>query len=194
MGFPSRAMGLLILALCGGCAHTEKPPAAIPNPTLPQHVRNNSASLLNDLLNEEKHLSKVLLVKRESDELQRLVERISAAAGRGAKQLEQLAKTNATLQLTVAGLPPGEAAARAAIAKTKQRALLQSSGTEFELNLLLTQIEALNYGAHLADVAALNDSTPANAAVFGNISRGLKGLYAEVVARLRRLPQATSPK
>jgi hypothetical protein len=123
-----------------------------------------------------------------------LVERISAAAGGGAKQLEQLAKTNATFQLTVAGLPPGEAAARAAIAKTKQRALLQSSGTEFELNLLLTQIEALNYGAHLADVAALNDSTPANAAVFGNISRGLKGLYAEVVARLRRLPQATSPK
>ena len=121
---------------------------------LRQHVRNNSASLLHDLLKDESNLSKLLLIKRESRELNDLVRNISGAAEQGARQLEQLAQRDRTLDLRAMALPSGEVAAREAEAKTKERELLKAKGEDFEFALLLSQAEALNYGVHLARVAA----------------------------------------
>ena len=57
-------------------------------------------------------------------------------------------------------LPPGEVATRNAIASAKKKELLTHSGDEFELALLLTQTEALNYAWHLALVAGENEPQP----------------------------------
>jgi hypothetical protein len=164
-----------------------EPATATVRPTsLPSHIRDNCASLLYDLLGDEKNLSKLLIIKRESDELHQLVTRISETSGRGAKQLEQLAQADRTLHLKAPGLPSGEAATREAIAETKKKLLLQSKGGEFEFQLLLTQAEALSYGAHLAKVAAQSEPRSESAQVFSNLQLELGKLYEQVCARLRR--------
>src|SRR5881394_1715868 len=51
-------------------------------------VRNNCASLLYDLLNDEKNLGKILIIKRDSNELHQLVKNISTIATQGVKKLD----------------------------------------------------------------------------------------------------------
>jgi hypothetical protein len=131
-------------------------------------------------------LSKILLIKLESRELDHVVKSISATAADGAKWLESLARNEPGLKLENLGLPPGEEATRKAIAKTKQRLLLHSHGAEFEFQILLTQMQALNYGAHLASVLAEHEPNPAQAREFSELSARLNKLQDQVLAMLRK--------
>jgi hypothetical protein len=184
-----------LLALCGlsGC-QSPQPTTATPERAEPVSsgkksfdavTRNNSLALLDELLNEEKNLSKILIIKSASPKLKRLVKDISAAAGTNADLLKLLMEKDPSLQLPGNGLPPGEKATRDAISKTKEHLLLHTKGVEFELQLLLTQSEALNYGVHLALVAADNESQPERARQFSSLSTQLKQLHEQVVAMLR---------
>jgi outer membrane murein-binding lipoprotein Lpp len=173
--------------LCG-CVHMEKVQPANGESPVPENLetRNNAASLLYDVLGDEKNVGKILVVKRNSEELGRLIKGIAEAAGDDEKQLEQLAKNDRNLNLRAIQLPQGEKAARDAVAKTKERELLFSSGTEFEFNLLLTQAEALSYGWHLAKIAAENSSSPDEVQKFAAMSRGMENLYGRVVLRMQQ--------
>lgn len=148
-------------------------------------VRNNAFALLADLLNDEKNLSKILLIKFESPEVDRLVTDISKTADEGAHLLKDFSKNDPALTQTKLDLPPGEAATRDAIAKTKRQQLLRAKGKEFEFELLLTQVQALNYGAHLAAVIAANEPQPERAQQFLNLSAQFKKLYDGVIALVR---------
>ena len=149
-------------------------------------TRNNALALLNDLLNDEKNVSKILIIKRDSEELKRLIKDISAAAGNGAKLLKSFAQKNPNIQLAATDLPPGEAATRKAISKTKEQELLHTKDVEFEFQLLLTQSEAMNYGAHLAQVAAENEPQPQRARALSTLSTKLKMLHDQVLTMLRK--------
>jgi hypothetical protein len=174
-----------------GCAPFQKPAPAQNAPAIPAEklqMRNNSASLLYDLLGDEKNVSKILIVKRNSAELGRLIKAISTTTGDGAKQLEQMAKADPTLNLHALELPPGEKATRDAISKTKEKELLFSSGENFEFTLLLTQADALSYGWHLAKIAAENSSRPEQVQEFDALSAAMQDLYKQVVALMRSPP------
>ncbi len=151
-------------------------------------MRNNSVSLLYDLLGDEKNVSKVLLIKGSREAMHSLIEAISATTGDGAKQLEQLAKADPTLNLHAIELPPGEKATRGAITKTEEKELLFSSGENFEFTLLLTQADALSYGWHLAKIAAENSADPAQIREFDSLNVALQNLYQQVVALMRSPP------
>ena len=152
-------------------------------------TRNNAASLLADLVGSDKDVSKILIIKHNSKELGELMKSISDTAGDDSKKLEAMAKSDPSLNLKAMQLPPGEAATRAAVSKTKEHELLSSSGETFELNLLLTQTEALNYGSHLAKVAAENSSSEAEQRDFNAMSTSLDQLYQKVVAAIRTMPR-----
>src|SRR6185436_16807430 len=66
----------------------ERPSLAAPR----REVRDNAYSLLYDLLSDEQHVSKLLIIKRDRRELNRLIKRISDAAGQGVESLEAFAK------------------------------------------------------------------------------------------------------
>ena len=149
-------------------------------------TRDNALALLEDLLNDEKHLSLILIIKHDSRELHRLVKEISEAAGNGAKLLKSMAKKDPRPEPVALDLPLGEQATRDAIAKTKKHLLLHSKDAEFEFQLLLTQAEALSYGIHLAQVAAENEPQPARAREFSNLSAQLNRLYEQVLVMLRK--------
>ena len=98
--------------------------------------------------------------------------------------LEEFAKHDPAIDLTDLQLPPGEAATRTAIAATRQKELLSQTGDKFELSLLLTQAEALSYAAHLAKVAAENESQPDRAHALAGLSKDMENLYHEVFVML----------
>jgi hypothetical protein len=183
---------LAAFTLCGCQSHPQA--AASPdsmavatpaNKNVDIRIRNNSLALLNELLNEEKQVSMILIIKRESPELNRLIKDIAETAAEGAKRLQSMAKNDSGLALEKPDLPPGEQATRKAVAKTKQHLLLHSKDAEFEFQLLLTQTEALNYGAHLASVAAENEPQSDRARELSDLSARLTQLYEQVIGRLR---------
>jgi len=190
-----KSLKLAVLAvLCGltACQAPQKPAPPAPSTTsvAPANkaalaVRNNAFALLTDLLNDEKNLSKILLIKFESPEVDRLVTDISKTADEGAHLLKTFSKNDPALMQIKLDLPPGEAATRDAIAKTKKHQLLHTKGKDFEFELLLTQVQALNYGAHLAAVIAANEPQAERAQQLSNLSVQLERLYSEVIALLR---------
>jgi hypothetical protein len=153
-------------------------------------VRNNAASLLYDLLGEEKNVSKLLVIKRDRDELHRVIKHVSSASDEAHKAVGRLAKEDASLNLRDTGLPPGEKATRESESKARASELLHASGDDLEFKLLLTQAEALAYATHLAKVAALNETNPKVVREFSAVRDQMQQLYDEVVGLLksRRTP------
>ena len=191
MNRPAIIFGILFVAgFLLSCAPIQKKiPPASPSLSIGQlQMRNNSVSLLYDLLGDEKNVGKVLIIKGSRESLHSLIKNISAATGDGAKRLEQLAKTDSSLNLHALELPAGEKATRDAIAKTKEKELLFSSGENFEFTLLLTQADALSYGWHLAKIASENSADPAQIREFDSLNVAMQDLYKQVVALMRSPP------
>lgn len=178
---------LLILAtlsiglLCGCQSPVPLPPGET---RAPLTTRNNGYSLLHQLLDEQKDVSLLRFIKHENPEVKTLIKKIATASGNGAKLLERLAQEDHAIVLDDVGLPPGEVLTREAIAATKKKELLGHSGPEFELALLLTQTEALNYAWHLAQVTAQSEPQPDRARSLTALSQEMENLYHEVFAML----------
>jgi hypothetical protein len=186
-GIPRLPCLLLATVLAGGCATvSDRPAPSARGPNAEKlAVRNNAASLLYDLLGDEKDVSKVLLIKLHTRQLSELIKAISATARDNRKLLEDMAKNDPQLNLQLMDLPAGEKAARESEGKSKEHDLLFTSGKEFEFNLLLTQTEALNYGWHLAKVAAENSARPEEVQQFTSLYQTLEDLYRQVFQNMR---------
>ena len=143
-------------------------------------IRNNCYSLLHQLLDEQKDVSMLRFIKSEHSDVKTLVKRIATTSEAGAKLLEKFAKDDPSIRLDDLRLPPGEVATRDAIASTKEQELLSQTGDKFELTLLLTQTEALNYASHLAKVAGENEPQPERAHALAGIGQDMQSLYHEV--------------
>ena len=180
-------LSFLALVLCG-CATQHRSTADLQSRVSRDQVtldtRNNAYSLLYELLSEEKDVSKILIIKREGKELNRFIKEVATTSGDAAAQLKRFREMDGSLELDATLLPPGEAATRDAIAKTKTKALLGSSGLAFERALLLTQIEALSYGSHLAKVSATHDANSARSEYLQSLSQTLNRYYLEAVELL----------
>lgn len=149
-----------------------------------QSTRNNCYSLLHQLLNDQKNVSVLRFIKREQVDVKNLVKKIAVNSATGAKLLEEFAKDDPSISLDDIRLPPGEAATRDAIASTKKKELLGQHGDEFELSLLLTQLQALSYASHLAKVAGENETQPDRARALAGVSEDMENLCHEVFVLL----------
>ena len=148
--------------------------------------RNNSASLLYEIVSDEKHLSKLLIIKRDRKELHELVKKISETSATTAEVLEKFAKEDTQFDLKQPNLPPAEIATRELQSKTLTKELLHSSGPEFEFQLLLTQAQALGYAQALATVTAANETDQKRREELTKISSNLTQLYEAVLQMLRK--------
>lgn len=147
--------------------------------------RNNAVSLLYDLMQDEKNLSKILIIKHGDAEFDQLIKAIAQTSHDTGARLEAMAGADPQVKLHALELPAGEKATRDSIAKTKEHELLFSSGTNFEFQLLLTQVDALSYGWHLAKIAAGNSAQPEEAQAFTEISTAMENLYDQDVKMLK---------
>jgi hypothetical protein len=173
---------LSVACVLTGC----ESPKAISPPGIgaAQSTRNNSYSLLHQLLDEQKDVSMLRFIKQEPHDVKDLIKKISANSAAGAKLLEEFARHDPSINLDDIRLPAGEAATREAIASTKKKELLSQTGDEFELTLLLTQTEALSYAWHLAKVAGENEFQPDHARAMAGLSEDMEKLYHEVFEML----------
>jgi hypothetical protein len=180
--FPLFTTILLAICLLTGC---KSPEAMSPSKSsAAQATRNNCYSLLHQLLDEQKNVSLLRFIRPEQPDVKKLVKKIAANSGTGAKLLEAFAKDDLTIRLDDLRLPPGEVATRDAIAATKEKELLGQTGDTFELTLLLTQTEALSYAWHLAEVTGKNEPQPERARALAGISQDMQNLYHEVFVLL----------
>jgi hypothetical protein len=180
--------GILAGAICGCSSLRSNSVATSSEKPTKLEVRNNAASLLSDLLNDEQNVDKVLKVKNASPDITGLIKLIAATAATHMRELGEMATNDSALDLQATDLPPGEVAARDATAKAQERALLLSSGTNFEFNLLYSQAQAQDYGGQLAAVAARYSEHPDEAHTFDTISKTMERLDAQVLAAMRALP------
>jgi hypothetical protein len=174
-----------VLAVCllNGCRTAVPKTVAAHAP--PVAVRNNSYSLLHQLLDEQKDVKWLGVIKWEDSEVKPLIKKIAATSKTDAEILEGFAKSDPSLSLDATDLPPAEVAARDEIAASKKDALLGRKGDAFELTLLLSQAEALNYAWHLAKVAAKNDADPNRVRALADIGNEMEQLYGQVFVLLR---------
>ena len=189
---PLIAVTMSIACLLTGCA-SPKAPVTVAS-TAPPMTRNNCYSLLHQLLDQQKKVALLRFVKREEDDVKKLIKKIAANSGVGAQLLEKFARDDPSINLDDVRIPPGEEAARAAIADSRKQELLAQTGAEFELTLLLSQAQALSYAWHLAKVASENEAQPERARALASVSADMENLYHEVFALLltRTKPLATN--
>jgi hypothetical protein len=177
--------GLLVsLTLIAGSCTLHQSSEEAPVKSRDDSADHHGYALLYALLGGEKDVSKLLIVKRERAELRDLVKAIADTAGRAHRQLEEFAKADRSLNLFKQGLPPAEATTRASIERAKGKELLTEGGKEFELQLLLSQNEALIYGMHLAETVAKAESNPTRIKYFQQLSSELNQLQRKVVGML----------
>lgn len=184
----SVAISLLFsLALLTGCQlfHSEPKPTSAPaSAGGTTNLDQGGYALLFDLLGDEKDVAKIRFIKHPRPGITKLLKEISRVSSEAHKQLELFGKADKSLNLTDPRLPGGETMARKAISKTKEKALLSSKGKELEIQLLLTQEEAMNYGAHLAKTLAPGDTHPQRQMFLQQLAEQLSQLEKQVVSVL----------
>jgi hypothetical protein len=123
-------------------------------------VRDEGYSLLYTLADKQSNVDKVLIIKHASEKVSVEIKQIAQVFSQAKKQLDEFAKQDGSLNFKMSHLPPMEEKTRAAIESTTTKDLLFSSGKAFELRLLLTQVQALDYASHLANqLAGQNGNT-----------------------------------
>jgi hypothetical protein len=189
-------LGAAVLLMNSACRHTSpSSPITTASPQQPkQQIRVNSLSLLHQLLEQQRNVDKLLLIKKESTETHRLIKAIASASATGARRLESFAAKDASLRLDQMALPVGEIAVRDAIASTKTKELLTPFNPHFERNLLLTQVEALSYAWHLAKIAAVNEPAPARAQYLTALSDEMKQLHQQTVSLMEARTELAQPR
>jgi hypothetical protein len=171
---------LVVTSLLAGCQTAPSRPRT-EDSGLKITLRNNSYALLYQLLGQEKDVSLLSLIKHEHSDLKDVLKKIAKDSATGEKLLKKFAKADPTLDLTEIRLPPGEVATRAAIAAHEQTELLHQKGDPFEMTLLLTQAEAVNYGEFLAQVAAENETDPTRRAALEALSEQMAAYHLRLV-------------
>jgi len=141
-------------------------------------------ALLYDLVKDEKNVSKLRFIKRERPELKSLLQEIARVNHEACSRIEAFAKTNAAVDIRNQGLPIVEVQVREAIGKFKENAILHSKDKDLEVQLLLSQNEALTYGSHLAGVIGAGETDATRKQFLQQLATTLSGLQQKVFALL----------
>jgi hypothetical protein len=149
-------------------------------------TNSHGYALLYDLVKDEKDVSKLRFIKHERTELKSLLQEIARVNHDACSRLEAFAKTNHEIDIKNQGLPAAEVQARGAIGKFKQSSILHSKDKDLEIQLLLSENEALTYGSHLAQVVSAAEADPSRKQFLQQLAATLSKLQGNVIDLLRK--------
>jgi len=154
--------------------------------------RRQGYALLYALVTDESKVDGILILKDASPGTKEAIKSIAARTKRAKEDLEALADADSTLKLDAADLPAVEEETRNTISSQTAKLLLTSSGDAFELNLLLTQYEALKYLSALAQALAEREPAGPRKVMLETLSTDARTLHEGVMILLerRRAPPA----
>jgi hypothetical protein len=141
-----RGCFFLAVVLLAGCG-----PKPAREPSASDTPLSDGYTLLAELLEKEKQVDLVLVVKNAPGSVAETIKEIAAFSGERFKVLKDLAE-GSEIALDRNPLPPIEVRARAAIEKTQTGELLGNRGREFTVLLLDGQVQGLDYMKHLCEV------------------------------------------
>lgn len=170
---------LLSLAACASVKQTD-----LAKPSSAKTALNEGYSLLAYLLKDESDLDKILWIKDANPATAGLIKKIAQTSRDTLTRLESLASEKPGLDLATRGLPSVEAQTRDAISKSTASTLLGSSGKSFELRILLTQVQAMNYATHLCQVLAVSEINPERRSFLKTSGKKFLNLREEAVQRI----------
>jgi hypothetical protein len=148
-------------------------------------VRNEGYSLLYQLMSQESDVGKILIIKHADPPVAGIIKEIASACDQARKDLELFHEKDRHLSFEMANLPEMEQKTRAAIQSTVTKQLLLSGGKTFEHRLLLTQTEAMNYAAHLAQVLHDQESDPLRKKFLDALAQRCTTFHDQVVDLLK---------
>lgn len=176
-------IALAVVWLSSGCALFESRPKEDATSVSAAELGAGYA-LLYDFVSREKQVSMLSYIKKETPQLEALLDRIADTSKATAKELEALAKASPALDLKATHLPRMERAARQSIEKETSNEIMHSKGVALELKMVSSQLSGLNYAAHLARSLALVETIPARKAFLRRTDVKFTELHAQVYKML----------
>lgn len=175
---------LLILAvLLMGCQGTMKRGSLEPSGS-PSIALAHGYGLLYSTIDDESKVDQVLVLKNPEPPVAELLKSIGEFARNAKTQLEAFATQDASIFLDDSGLPEVEVRTRASISAATSRQIIFSGGKTFELQILLTQHQALNYISHLAGTLSAQDTIETRKQYFTQLAKEASDLHDRVIAQL----------
>ncbi len=177
-----------MLAIFSGCASIQ-PAKSESNLSLKESLtatnqQSEGYALLFALVSKEKNVSKLLIIKKDSPPLKAIIQKVARETKQIAGELATLARQNPPLNLKFTRLPLIEQKTRELIEKETAKTLLRAKEEPFEFRLLQSQIEGLNYGAHLAEALLETETHPARRDFLQRTQRTLTGLREAIYQML----------
>jgi hypothetical protein len=177
-----KELGVLICAIAAaGCAVTAGPPSE--NGGLVRQ-RNEGYSLIYKLMGDESKVGQIFILKDADKSIVDLVKEIGVVCQTAKEQMDQFPKTDNRIEYDETDLPNVEQKSRDLEASEQTKALLFSSGQAFELRLLHTQAQAMDYGKQLAKALAAQESDPARKSFLENLSKRCGELHYKIMTHL----------
>jgi len=173
---------LLALLASAGCAASSRHADLARQTPGPGADLVAAYSLLYAVVADEAEVAGVFVIRNAGDGTKQVVQDIAATAAQARADLEAMAEQS-PVRLDAGGLPDAEVAARQLIAGWQQKKLL--FGGDFERNLLLTQAEATQYMAALAQRISETDTDPGRIERMKKLSLRMAELHEQVAARLK---------
>jgi hypothetical protein len=180
--FTCAAVACLVALI--GCSTV---PPVVPFFGTQSRIRDEGYSLLYALADKQSNVGKILVIKSASAKVSAEIKQIAEVFSQAKKQLDGFLKDDGSLNFKMSHLPTMEEKTRAAIESTTTKDLLFSSGKAFELRLLLTQVEALDYASHLANQLANQDGNPKRKEFLTQFAKQCEQHHKQVVDLLASL-------
>jgi hypothetical protein len=176
---------IIIGALAGiGCASVQE---KIPFVGGRYRTRNEGYSLLYELITKQRDVDKILILKHASGRTATEIKEIAQTFRQAQERFDAFARQDSSLSFKAEHLPSLEVKARDSIQSTSTKNLLFSTGKDFELRLLLTQAQALDYVSHLAVVLEDREDNKQRALILDEFSKQCDQHYKNVLQLLSSL-------
>jgi hypothetical protein len=171
-------LGIISLA---GCSSTPRPLTTGGGLI---HQQNQGYSLLYQLMSDEKDVGKIFILKSADNPVKSLVKEIGAAAQSAKQRMDELAAADKQIAYDVPDLPYIEQRGRDLQAKDDEHALLFSSGKNFELTLLFTQAQAMDYATQLCKSLDETEKNPDRKTFLENLTKQCSGFHDRLMKML----------
>jgi hypothetical protein len=142
-----------VIAACLSSANSKRPS----DNGGPVHQLNEGYSLLYQLMSDESDVSKMLIIKHADEPVAGAVKEISAACRAAKSRMDDFPKADVRIEFNVPDLPSVEQESRDLDSSIEEKELLFSSGKTFEVRLIYSQAQAMEYGEVLCKALAARE-------------------------------------
>ena len=175
----------IFIAGLSGCTPLSGPTSPPPSTTHPDFQLNEGYSLLYHLLNKDRQVAGIFILKSADPNLKDLIHRIGQACQTARDRLNQFAEDDKQLKFNVDDLPYIEQRSRELQESDDRSALLASHGEPFERRLIFTQAQAMNYVVQLSRALQEKEPNPQRKAFLHVLQMQCTQFHDQLMTHLR---------